>query len=145
MFGPHLMMEASGCKKETLMDMGLLSELLDRLPGQMEMTKIMPPYCFKFQDGEVKEDWGLSGVVLIAESHIAIHTFPDKGFITVDIFSCKDFDVRVAVDEIVKTFEPESWDEQMIMRGREFPRSIGKAGVIIESERKQHYTQLVAA
>lgn len=144
MFGPHLMLEASGCNKEKLTDINLLIDLLDELPGKMQMTKIMPPYAFKY-NGEVAEDWGLSGVVLIAESHIAIHTFPDKGFITVDIFSCKDFDTRVAIDEIVKAFEPESWDEQLINRGREFPRSLGKAGVIIESERKQHYSQLVAA
>lgn len=144
MFGPHLMIEASGCEKATLTDMTLLTELLDELPGKMEMTKIMPPYCFKYQ-GQVEEDWGLSGIVLIAESHIAIHTFPDKGFITVDIFSCKDFDVRQAVNEIVKAFKPKSWDEQLIMRGREFPRSLGKAATIIESERQQHFSQLVAA
>lgn len=144
MFGPHLMIEASGCSKEKLTDINLLTDLLDYLPEKMKMTKIMPPYVFKYK-GEVPDDWGLSGIVLIAESHLAFHTFPDKGFITVDIFSCKEFDVRAAVDEIVKVFEPKSWDEQLIMRGREFPRSIGKAGVIIETERKQHFSQLVAA
>lgn len=144
MFGPHLMIEASGCSKEKLTDINLLTDLLDSLPEKMSMTKIMPPYVFKYK-GEVPEDWGLSGIVLIAESHLAFHTFPDKGYVTVDIFSCKDFDVRAAVDEIVKVFEPKSWDEQLIMRGREFPRSLGKAGVIIETERKQHFSQLVAA
>lgn len=144
MFGPHLLMEATGCNKEKLTNVGLLSEILDELPGRMQMTKIMPPYVFKY-NGEVEEDWGLSGVVLIAESHIAIHTFPEKGFITLDIFSCKDFDVREAVDYIVKAFEPDSWEEQLLMRGREFPKSIAKAGAIVESERKQHYSQLVAA
>lgn len=144
MFGPHLMMEASACNRDKLTDIAGLTELLEHLPSKMAMTKIMPPYVFKYH-GEVEDDWGLSGVVLIAESHIAIHTFPDKGFITVDIFSCKDFDVRMAVDMIVEHFEAKSWDEQMLMRGREFPRSLGKAGVIIESERKQHFSQLVAA
>ena len=144
MFGPHLLLEATGCKKEKLTDVGLMSKVLDELPGKMQMTKIMPPYVFKY-NGQYEEDWGISGIVLIAESHIAFHTFPEKGFLTVDIFSCKDFDTRAAIDEIVKIFEPESWDEQLIMRGREFPKSIAKAGVIIESERKQHYEQLVAA
>ncbi len=144
MFGPHLMMEASGCSYEKLTDINLLTNLLDRLPVQMQMTKIMAPYVFEYS-GEVPEDWGLSGIVIIAESHLAIHTFPDKGFVTVDIFSCKDFDVKEAVAEIVKAFEPQTWDEQLIMRGREFPRSMTKAAMILENERKQHLGELVAA
>ena len=143
MFGPHLLMEASGCSYEKLTDINLLTNLLDRLPDQMKMTKIMAPYVFEYK-GEVPEDWGVSGIVIIAESHLAIHTFPDKGFLTVDIFSCKEFDVREAVNEIVKAYEPQSWDEQLIQRGREFPRSITKAAMILESERKQHFGELAA-
>ena len=138
------MMEANGCNKETLTDISLLTELLDTLPEKMGMTKIMPPYVFKYK-GEVAEDWGLSGIVLIAESHIAFHTFPDKGFLTVDIFSCKDFDVRSAVSEIVDTFKPETWEEQLINRGREFPRSLAKASMIMETERRQRLEELIAA
>jgi S-adenosylmethionine decarboxylase len=91
------------------------------------------------------EDWGLSGIVIIAESHLAIHTFPDKGFVTVDIFSCKDFDVKTAVDAIIDAFQPETWDEQLIMRGREFPKSLTKANMILETERRAHLNQFVAA
>jgi len=137
-------MEAYGCDHKSLTDISVLTELLDELPGKMGMTKIMPPYVFKY-NGLVEDDWGLSGIVLIAESHIAFHTFPDKGFLTVDIFSCKDFDVREAVGNIVDVFKPRSWDEQLLMRGREFPRSLTKAGMIIENERKQHFAQLVTA
>ncbi len=143
MFGPHLLMEACGCEYKSLTDISVLTDLLDELPGKMGMTKIMPPYVFKY-NGLVEDDWGLSGIVLIAESHIAFHTFPDKGFLTVDIFSCKDFDVREAVRNIVDVFKPRSWDEQLLMRGREFPRSLTKAAMIIENERKQHFDHLVA-
>lgn len=142
MFGPHLLMEASGCDYKALTDISVLADLLEELPGKMGMTKIMPAYVFKYK-GLVEDDWGLSGIVLIAESHIAFHTFPDKGFLTVDIFSCKDFDVREAVANIVEVFKPRSWDEQLLMRGREFPRSLTKAAMIIENERKQHFDQLV--
>lgn len=144
MFGPHLMIEANGCNFEKLTDIKLLTDLLDKLPIKMDMTKVMPPYVFEYK-GEVPDDWGLSGIVIIAESHLAIHTFPDKGFITVDIFSCKDFDVKMAVNEIVATYQPKTWDEQLIMRGREFPRSLTKANLIMEAERKQHFDQLVTA
>lgn len=143
MFGPHLIMEASGCSYEKLTDINLLTNLLDRLPNEMNMTKIMAPYVFEYK-GLVPDDWGVSGIVIIAESHLAIHTFPDKGFLTVDIFSCKDFDVRKAVNMIVEAYEPQSWDEQLIQRGREFPRSMTKAAMILEDERKQRFGELAA-
>ena len=144
MFGPHLVMEASGCSYEKLSDLNIITDLLNNLPDKMNMTKVMPAYVFPYK-GEVAEDWGLSGIVIIAESHLAIHTFPDKGFLTVDIFSCKDFDVKMAVTEIVNAYQPKTWDEQLLMRGREFPKSLTTASVVLESERKQHFDQLVTA
>lgn len=144
MFGPHLIMEASGCNYERLTDTKLLTNLLNKLPQKMNMTIIKEPHVFEYK-GLVPDDWGLTGIVIIAESHLAFHTFPEKGFVTVDIFSCKDFDVGLAVREIIETFEPKTWDEQLIMRGREFPKSITKAEMILETERRHHFNQLVAA
>lgn len=134
MFGPHLILEAYDCPPELLADLNLVSQTLDNYPSQLDMTKIMPPYVFKYQ-GAVPEDWGVSGVVLIAESHISIHTFPDKGFVTLDIFSCRDFDVDAAVEYFCSIFKPERYDKELFMRGREFPRSPARAGNIIERER----------
>lgn len=134
MFGPHLVLEAYGCAKDRLADLTLISDALEAYPQQLNMTKIMPPYVFKYS-GAVPDDWGVSGIVLIAESHISIHTFPDKGFVTLDIFSCKDFDVDEAIKYFCSIFEPESYEKQLLMRGREFPRSEIRAGQIIERER----------
>lgn len=137
MFGPHLIMEATGCSYEKLTDLTLLTNLLNELPVKMNMTKIMAPYVFEYKGGQEPDDWGLSGIVIIAESHLAFHTFPDKGFLTVDIFSCKEFDVKQAVGEIVRVFEPEAWDQQLIQRGREFPRSMTRAKLVLDNERTQ--------
>lgn len=134
MFGPHLVLEAYGCPQEPLKDLNLLSQMLDAYPEQLDMTKIMPPYVFKYR-GAVPDDWGVSGVVLIAESHISIHTFPDKGFVTLDIFSCRDFDIDKAIEYFCQCFHPESYEKQVLMRGREFPRSVGRARQIIDAER----------
>ncbi|HEY7295818.1 MAG TPA: S-adenosylmethionine decarboxylase, partial [Dehalococcoidia bacterium] len=51
-------------------------DLLNSLPDQIDMTKIIQPYVFRYH-GVVPEDWGITGVVIIAESHISIHTFPE--------------------------------------------------------------------
>jgi S-adenosylmethionine decarboxylase len=134
MFGPHLILEAYGCPKANLADLGRLSQVLDKYPEQLDMTKIMPPYVFTYH-GAVPDDWGVSGVVLIAESHISIHTFPEKQFVTLDIFSCREFDIDAAVEYFSANFEPTSHEKQVLMRGREFPRSAGRSGRIIEAER----------
>lgn len=136
MFGPHLVLEAYGCPKELLADMTLMASALDKYPSKLDMTKIMPPYVFTYH-GAVEDDWGVSGVVLIAESHISLHSFPDKGFCTLDIFSCREFDVEAAIAYFSEIYKPQSVDKQLLMRGREFPRSLPKAAAIVESEREK--------
>ena len=46
----------------------------------------------------------MSGIVLIAESHISVHTFPDRGYVNIDIFSCKDFDASGSLEDVKRTF-----------------------------------------
>ena len=77
--------------------------ILDEYPDRMHMTKIMPPYVFRYQ-GDTSQESGLSGIVIIAESHISIHTFPAKGYLSVDVFSCKPFDIEEATQYLVEYF-----------------------------------------
>jgi S-adenosylmethionine decarboxylase len=49
---------------------------------------------------------GVSGVVVLAESHISIHTWPEKGFAAVDIFMCGACDPYKAVQIIKRAFTP---------------------------------------
>ena len=136
MFGPHLMVDAYGCDRAKLEDLGLVASILDELPAAIDMTKIMPPYVFRYS-GEVPDDWGVSGVVLIAESHISIHTFPEKGYLSFDIFSCREFDVEYATGYIVREFGATEIERQLVSRGREFPRSLGRAVRIATDERER--------
>jgi S-adenosylmethionine decarboxylase len=103
-FGTHLMLDCYDCPKDKLEDTGHVFNILDSLPDKIKMTKVMSPQVFKYR-GKVSEDWGLSGVVLIAESHISIHTFPDEQYAFIDIFSCKEFDIDHAREELLKLFK----------------------------------------
>ncbi len=134
MFGPHLILEAYGCPTELLADVSRISQILDDYPAQLQMTKIMPPYVFKYQ-GTVPEDWGVSGVVMIAESHISIHTFAEKGFVVLDIFSCKEFDVDAAIEKFTSVFKPTSYDKRVLQRGYHFPKDMNKVTSIIDKDR----------
>ena len=100
-FGVHLILDGYGCDPAALQDINLIYNFLDNYPTQMDMTKIMPPYVFRYS-GAVPEDWGVSGFVLIAESHISIHTFPEKKFVSIDVYTCKN---NMNTDFITKFFK----------------------------------------
>lgn len=121
-FGPHLMLDLSGCKKETLSSLKLHFDYLNEIPDLIGMTKITQPYVFPYS-GLVPEDKGTTGVIIIAESHLSIHSFEDKGYIFIDIFSCKPFDIEKVIKETIERFQPEDCQIRMERRGLNFPRS----------------------
>src|SRR5215831_17446170 len=135
-FGPHLMLDGYGCDKGKLQDLNLIYRILDELPTRIGMTKIMPPYVFKYS-GLKPEDWGLSGFVLIAESHISIHTFPEKNFVSVDIFSCKHFDTEFARDYLKRTFGMTKVESTVLDRGTEFPKTMNGAPPLLGPVRRR--------
>jgi S-adenosylmethionine decarboxylase len=134
MFGPHLALDCYHCDSALLQDLNLVYETLDECPDYIGMTKIMPPYVFRYS-GKVPEDWGISGVVLIAESHISIHTFPDKAFMSVDIFSCKCFDVERAIRYMTQRFGATRYEQQLLDRGRHFPKDAEAAAQVMDRQR----------
>jgi S-adenosylmethionine decarboxylase len=135
-FGPHLMLDGYGCEKTRLQDLNLVYRILDELPTRIGMTKIMPPYVFKYS-GLRPEDWGLSGFVLIAESHISIHTFPEKNFVSVDIFSCKAFDSEFAAAYLEEAFEMAKVESTVLDRGTEFPKELNGSARLVRAERRR--------
>jgi len=120
-FGPHLMLDLRECNKEKLRDYGHIFDILNELPEKIGMTKITQPYVFPYS-GLVPEDKGITGTVIIAESHISIHTFQEKDYCFVDVFSCKDFDVDFAARYIINAFESSDYDKYVVERGRNFVR-----------------------
>ena len=120
-FGPHLMLDLKECNTEKLKDYELVFNVLNDLPEKIGMTKITQPYVFPYS-GLVPEDKGITGTVIIAESHISIHTFQEKDYCFVDVFSCKPFDVELAEQYIINAFESKSYEKHVVQRGKQFSR-----------------------
>jgi S-adenosylmethionine decarboxylase len=135
-FGQHLTLDGYECGYEQLTNVSLVYQFLDQCPELIHMTKIMPPYVFKYH-GKVPEDWGLSGFVIIAESHISIHTFPDRGYLSLDIFSCKEFDHDQAVAYAIEFFGIARHEKNLFDRGLEFPREVRTVENLMRQEREQ--------
>src|SRR3989344_1463950 len=95
-FGQHLTIDASSCNREKLTDQSYVYDILSNLPQRLSMNKMTLPYVVKWLDPGATIE-GISGFVMIAESHISVHTFPEKDYIFIDVFSCKSFNVDNAV------------------------------------------------
>jgi S-adenosylmethionine decarboxylase len=52
------------------------------------------------------EEQGVTGVALLAESHISIHTWPEHGYSAIDVFMCGEADPHVAVETMRRVIEP---------------------------------------
>ena len=65
------------------------------------------------------EPHGVSGVVVIAESHVAIHTWPEHRYAAVDLFTCGDsVDATAIRDELQSSFESGRIEERFVERGQ---------------------------
>jgi S-adenosylmethionine decarboxylase len=121
-FGPHVTIDLKGCPKDILSDYNLHFNYLKMLPELIEMTPITQPYVFPYS-GLLPEDKGITGILIIAESHLSIHSFEEKGYSFIDIFSCKGFNVEKAIQITLEIFKPESHEINIVERGIDFPRS----------------------
>ena len=115
----HLVIDGYGGDRDALENAELIRDFLERHPGEIGMTKIAPPQVHTYR-GKEPEDWGVSGFVLIAESHISVHTFPERGYINVDLFSCKFFDSTRSADIVSRTFRLCDVETSVLERGVEY-------------------------
>jgi S-adenosylmethionine decarboxylase len=112
----HLIVDGFGASREMLESEDMIFRFLDEYPSRINMTKVAPPQVFRYS-GSKPEDWGVTGVVIIAESHISIHTFPERRYVNIDIFSCKDFDHQRALSELRERFELDDMKTLLLPRG----------------------------
>ena len=123
-FGLHVTIDASGCNKRKLASVTLVYDILNKFPDKIGMTKMTLPYVVKWLDKFAQGTEGISGFVMIAESHISIHTFPDQDYVFMDIFSCKSFDAEKAIRYLVGAFDATKYDKHVLKRGVDFPQKL---------------------
>ena len=111
----HLTIDGYGNNPKLMQDENFIYQLLDSYPAQIDMTKISGPHVFRYV-GSKPEDWGISGFVFIAESHISIHTFAERCYVNIDVFSCKDFDAEQVVKDFKDKFELTRLSSRLINR-----------------------------
>ena len=96
----HLLIDGIACAS-CLGDEVFLYDLLNTYPDKIGMVKVGVPTVCRFS---TVNDNGLSGIVVIAESHISIHTSIPYKTVNIDIFSCKDFDHEKVLNDMQASF-----------------------------------------
>ena len=121
-FGVHIMIDGYGADQALLADADYLRGLLDTLPAEVQMHAICEPQLVEVGPMNPKDPGGLSGFVMIAESHISFHTFPKRGFVTMDLYTCQcGLDRERAVSRLKSAFGLVDADVFIQARGMRYP------------------------
>lgn len=121
-FGEHLMIDGYGGSADKLNDKELLLQALSELPDRVGMNKLSEPYVQWAEPNHIKDPGGWSGYVLIAESHISIHTFPGTQFVSIDVYTCKNgMPVEVIKDYFKEIFQLQDLETNFVKRGTRYP------------------------
>ncbi|MFQ5584548.1 MAG: adenosylmethionine decarboxylase, partial [Calditrichia bacterium] len=97
--GRHFLVELGECNIDILNDLRKIEDILVTAAKKAKAT-IVESRFHQFNP------FGISGVVVIAESHLTIHTWPEHGYAAVDIFTCgKALEPTTATDYLIKKFQ----------------------------------------
>ena len=114
--GRHVIAELWGCNKDSLNDVSGIERMM--VKAALECGAEVREVAFhKFAPQ------GVSGVVIISESHLTIHSFPEHGYASIDVYTCGDrIDPNVACDYITRALGATRRESV------ELPRGIGPTG-----------------
>lgn len=82
--GVEWVVEAWGCDPNRLRDPAAVRSLCDRLLGELDLRAVAPPLWHAFPG-----PGGVTGLYLLAESHLACHTYPEHALATLNLYCCR--------------------------------------------------------
>jgi S-adenosylmethionine decarboxylase len=112
----HLMLELYGCDRHILSNESLVKSVLEEYPAHVEMEKVSPVHLYQIETSNPL-DAGLSGFVVIAQSHISLHAWPEYGEVDIDICSCKEFSQVDAIAFAKQMFQTDDIEAHFVIRG----------------------------
>ena len=97
--GTHLLLDLRGCNPDLLNDLQYIKQAMMSAATEAGAT-VLGENFHKF------DPLGVTGIIALAESHLAIHTWPEHGYAAVDIFTCgSSFGYRRAAQLIIERLE----------------------------------------
>lgn len=128
MQGLHLTADLYGCRCDAslLTDAERLAELCRAAVRSAELTLVDEKF-FTFPDYQ-GEPGGVTGAVLLAESHVAVHTWPERAGVTLDVYVCNfstdnSSKAEQLLEDLIVAFAPRQQNTNRLLRGSEDPDS----------------------
>jgi S-adenosylmethionine decarboxylase proenzyme len=107
----HILLDCFDCDRDLLQDQDSLRTILEETATENNLT-VLNGVFHRF------EPHGVSGVLLISESHISIHTWPEHDYAAVDVFSCRPgIDPNAVKVSLEKRLHPGTVRVRSIVRG----------------------------
>ena len=113
--GKHLLVDCWGCR--ALDDLKLMEATLKQCIVACEAS-LLHLHLHQFVDNH-----GISGVAVLAESHLSVHTWPETGFAAFDIFMCGRANPERATPILRQAFSPFKIQMECYLRGSSPPQS----------------------
>lgn len=108
--GKHYLIELHGCTADLLENVATVERILVRAAQEMNATIVMQKF-------HAFSPVGVSGMVVIEESHLSIHTWPEWQYAAVDVFTCGQLDVQCGIEYLVAAFKAEKCEQKFVERG----------------------------
>lgn len=109
--GHHILAEFYGCCPNVLNNVGLIEQYMNEAAIKCGATVVATKF-------HMFNPYGVSGVVIISESHLTIHTWPELGYAAVDLFTCGDTcKPEIAYEYLMKELQAESGSFSELKRG----------------------------
>jgi S-adenosylmethionine decarboxylase len=122
-FGEHVTIDGYDGDPRKLDDKDVVSGCLAELCNMLKMHPLCEPRIVSAPDNQLKDPGGWSGFLIIAESHISIHTFPKRRFVSADVYTCQNgIDVDVVIEYFRKVFALQEVESHLIVRGTHYLR-----------------------
>lgn len=121
-FGEHLTYDGYGGDPVSLDDRAVVTQSLVDLVAALGMTILGGPEVYRAADNGKKDPGGWTGMVVLQESHISIHTFPARGFLSADVYTCRNGLDMDAVKQFFRDrFGVADEEVHFIRRGTRYP------------------------
>lgn len=121
-FGEHITIDGYEGSEEKLNDKNLILFCLSDLVVNLGMRELAPPQVYFAEGNESKDPGGWTGFVIIEESHISIHTFPKRLFVSADVYTCKNgLNKELILEYFKEKFLLKDVELNFIKRGTRYP------------------------
>ncbi|WP_453990416.1 adenosylmethionine decarboxylase [Bacillus nitroreducens] len=115
--GQHIILDIYGCNPTILDDMDYLEHLCEKVANNTNM-EVLYTYFHQFYPH------GVTGMLVLSTSHLSIHTWPEKGYASLDFYTCGDRNIETQVEILLKGLESSHAIVYFIARGTTYPQII---------------------